>query len=87
VTQEAVDDLNMIRSRAGISTVNVADFATPDAFFDSLALERTRELLYEGQLLHDLKRWGGYIGSNFDPKDPWDDEYILPIPQSEQDTW
>ncbi|MFC2123846.1 RagB/SusD family nutrient uptake outer membrane protein [Bacteroidota bacterium] len=87
VTQEAVDDLNVIRSRAGISTVSVSDFATPEAFFDSLALERTRELLYEGQLLHDLKRWGGYIGSNFDPKDPWDPEYVLPIPQSEQDTW
>ncbi len=87
VTQEAVDDLNMIRSRAGISTVSVTDFATPDAFFDSLALERSRELLFEGQLLHDLKRWGGFIGSNFDPKDPWDAEYVLPIPQSEQDTW
>jgi len=47
VTQEAVDDLNTIRSRAGISTVSIADFATPDAFFDSLVLERTRELLYE----------------------------------------
>ena len=87
VTQEAVDDLNMIRSRAGISTVSVSDFVTSDTFFDSLVLERTRELLYEGQLLHDLKRWGGYIGSNFDPKDPWSAEYVLPIPQSEQDTW
>jgi hypothetical protein len=87
VTQAAVDDLNKIRSRAGINTVSITDFTTPEVFFDSLKLERTRELIYEGQLLHDLKRWGGYIGSKFDPKDPWDDNYVLPIPQSEQDTW
>ncbi|MFY0687260.1 MAG: RagB/SusD family nutrient uptake outer membrane protein [Cyclobacteriaceae bacterium] len=84
---QAVEDLNMIRTRAGISAVQLTDFANLDQFWDSVRLERNRELLHEGQLLHDLKRWGGEIGSLFDAIDAWDDELVLPIPRAEQDAW
>ncbi len=97
VTQSALDDINLLRSRANISTLQPSDFASDQfAFFDTLMLERSRELLYEGQLLHDLKRWRVFfdplpdefgIGNQFNINDPWDDKFILPIPQSEQDTW
>lgn len=90
ITQTAVDDLNAIRARANISTLTIADFGgDSDAFFDSLVLERTREFMHEGMLFEDLKRWGGFIG--FDTPsftfDPWDNRFVLPIPQSETDTW
>jgi len=87
VTSKAVDDLNKIRTRAGISAVAVSDFAGADALFDSLALERSREFMYEGMLLEDLKRWGGYVGRTSSPIDAWGDQFVLPIPRSEKDTW
>ncbi|MDH5608019.1 MAG: RagB/SusD family nutrient uptake outer membrane protein [Cyclobacteriaceae bacterium] len=87
LSQKALDDLNQVRTRAGLTPVLLTDFTNPALFFDSLAIERTRELLYEGQLLHDLKRWGGYVGTTFNPADPWDNKFILPLPQSERDAW
>lgn len=88
VTQAVIDDLNTIRSRAGIPTVDLADFAgNPTAFMDSVKLEKKREFIYEGQLLHDLRRWQDLIGNQFQREDPLDNEFLFDIPQSERDTW
>jgi hypothetical protein len=92
IPTQALSDLNMIRTRAGLPALQNSDFADPLEFFDSLVIERKRELIYEGHLLHDLKRWRTFdnsvaVGINFAPQDPWDDEFIFPIPQSERDTW
>ncbi len=85
----ALNDLNIIRTRAGLSALNSGDFVDSDAFYDSLIIERKRELFLEGHMLHDLRRWRAYLG---DPsivigfaKNPLDDDLILPIPQAEQD--
>ena len=88
IDNTALDDLNLIRTRAGLPALQVSDFADPFAFYDSLVLERNREFLYEGVLFHDLKRWSTYLDDvNISGSDPLDDKFILPIPQSETDTW
>ncbi|MFZ9044954.1 MAG: RagB/SusD family nutrient uptake outer membrane protein [Cyclobacteriaceae bacterium] len=87
VTQGAVDDLNMIRTRASIPAVSLADFTDPTVFFDSIKLETKREFVYEGHLLHNLRRWEDLIGNNFQKQDPLDNMFLWDIPQSEQDTW
>ncbi|WP_421874189.1 RagB/SusD family nutrient uptake outer membrane protein [Marinoscillum sp.] len=90
LTPQALADLNAIRTRAGIAELTLADFPDQAAFFDSLVVERTREFMHEGMLLEDLKRWGGFIGSavtSASEYDPWDEEFVLPIPRSERDTW
>lgn len=88
VTAQAIDDLNEIRTRAGIAAVSTSDFADADQLFDSLVVERNREFMHEGMLLEDLKRWGGYAGRTNGLKyDTWGDEFVLPIPRSEKDTW
>ncbi len=51
----ALSDVNIIRTRAGIPPLD--DSLSEFAFLDSIRVEKIRELLYEGHLLHDLKRW------------------------------
>lgn len=86
IDASALSDLNMIRNRAGLTDLTPTDLNNdPFEFYDAIKQERERELIYEGHLLHDLKRWGDFVG--FGTDDPWDDNYVLPIPQSETDTW
>jgi starch-binding outer membrane protein, SusD/RagB family len=87
VTQPALDDLNEIRTRAGIPALNIADFAVNGlpALMDSIKLEKKREFLYEGLIFHDLKRWKDGIGNP--AVVATDSKFILPIPQAETDTW
>jgi hypothetical protein len=82
----ALADVNAIRTRAGLPAL--LDTLSAFQFYDSLVLERNRELLYEGIIFHDLKRWaaaGNDVEISF-TRDPLDSEFILPIPQSECDT-
>ncbi len=78
----ALNDLNQIRTRAGLTALTLSDFASASEFGDAIRLERRRELLFEGQHLHDLKRWNGFVGSS----NARDSRFILPIPQAETDT-
>lgn len=87
VTQESLDDYNKTRLRAGLVALNTSDFNDPLIFFESLKLEKKREFLYEGLIFHDLKRWGDDIGSYSSRTPATDPKFILPIPQSETDTW
>lgn len=82
INNTALNDINQIRIRAGLSALTLSDFANPSDFRDAIRLERRRELLFEGQHLHDLKRWNGSVGST-NARDP---RFILPIPQAETDT-
>jgi len=82
----ALSDVNLLRTRAGINAMTTSLLVSPFAFYDSLILERKRELLYEGHLLHDAKRLETNVGSAFSPIDANDASLILPIPQSETDT-
>jgi len=58
---ESVDLLNQIRNRAGITLYNVSDFASKDAFRDTLLAERGREFVAEGLRRMDLIRQGKLI--------------------------
>ena len=70
-----VDDINMIRNRAGLNntgTVTLGD----------IQYERYRELIFEGHRLHDYKRWKRNVGDL-----SWDsEELIIPLPKKETDT-
>lgn len=87
INAQALSDLNKVRARAGLT--NLKDTLSATAFYDSIVLERNRELLFEGILLHDAKRWAA--GRRKDKVkiafrySPLDNRFILPIPQSECD--
>lgn len=77
----ALSDINRIRERAGIPTLDntLSEFQ----FIDSIRVEKNRELIYEGLVFHDLKRWRLLDNSvevfrNINPLN-----LILPIPQAE----
>jgi len=77
----ALEDLNMIRRRARIPELDGTESAF--AFVDSIRVEKNRELLYEGVVFHDLKRWrlldpSVSIAFGINPLNQ-----ILPIPQTE----
>ena len=61
VTQEAVDLLNEVHTRAGLPAYTLADFASVDAFLEANLLERGHELWFEGCRRSDLIRYGLYI--------------------------
>ncbi len=50
---QALADLNLIRSRAGIPIIT---FTSKQALLDSIFVERRRELCFEGHLLFDIAR-------------------------------
>ncbi len=77
----ALEDLNRIRRRAGIPELDGTQ--SEFAFIDSIRVEKNRELIYEGLIFHDLKRWrlndnSVSIAFGINPL-----SQTLPIPQSE----
>ena len=94
IDQTALSDLNRIRQRAGLDALTEATLSNdPDQFYDSLILERNRELIYEGIIYHDIRRQAanGYftgivVGGSATPfVSALDPRFILPIPQAECD--
>jgi tetratricopeptide (TPR) repeat protein len=74
VGQAPVADVNAVRNRAGLSSVNTVTV-------DDVLRQRRLELAFEGNLLHDLKRTGRSVGSlSFDAN-----ELVYPVPQRECD--
>jgi len=65
LNQESVDLVNEIRDRAFLGNaskrIQLADFASPDAFDDYLLQERLWEFCFEGERREDLIRHGKYI--------------------------
>lgn len=61
VTQEAVDLLNMVRKRAGITEYKLSDITNVQDFMDKVLLNRGQELWFEGARRTDLIRHGKYI--------------------------
>lgn len=64
VTQEAMDLVNDVRERAGLSPLNLSDYASLDKYYDMLLLERGHELYCEGHRRTDLIRFGKFIEFN-----------------------
>ncbi len=90
VTQEAVDLLNMIRTRAGVAAYQLSDFKDVNDFLDKMLLERGHEFWFEGLRKDDLIRHGKYIeyarkykGVDGKGSTTAKDEFVLwPLPQS-----
>ena len=61
VTQESIDLLNRVRTRAGLPAYTAADFSSPRDFLDKLLMERAHEHYWEGFRRQDLIRDGSYI--------------------------
>lgn len=60
ITQEAVDLLNEIRRRAGITLYTMKDFSGVADFLDKMLLNRGQEFWFEGLRRSDLIRHGKY---------------------------
>jgi hypothetical protein len=61
VTQEAVDLLNRVRTRAGLPAYTQSSFADSRDFLDKLLMERAHELYWEGSRRQDLIRDGSWV--------------------------
>lgn len=61
VTQEAMNQINDVRRRAGLNDLALADYTNINAFYDMILLERGHELFCEGQRRTDLIRFGKFI--------------------------
>lgn len=61
VTQEAIDLLNQVHTRAGLSAYQASDFSGADDFLEAVLMERGHELWFEGVRRSDLIRYGKYI--------------------------
>ncbi|MDR0939812.1 MAG: RagB/SusD family nutrient uptake outer membrane protein [Mediterranea sp.] len=56
-TKNAVEAVNVVRTRAGVAEVASKFTGSLQAFMDELRRERAVELAFEGQRFHDLRRW------------------------------
>lgn len=85
VSQDLIDRMNVLRTRAGLPTWTLASFASKAAFVDAVLIERWKELAFEGHRRMDLLRRGKNLRSG-NPKAAFGaDKTILPIPQREID--
>ena len=85
VTQEAVDLLNLVHTRAGLPAYTTSDFTGADDLLEALLTERGHELWFEGVRRSDLIRYGRYIEyARKYKKSPTAQEYmnLMPLPQN-----
>lgn len=85
ITQEAVDLLNTIRTRAGIKTYTTTDFTNVQDFLDKILLNRGQEFWFEGLRRTDLIRHGKYIeyARKYKGSETTKDAFaLMPLPQS-----
>ena len=61
ITDEAIELLNMVRTRAGLPAYTTSDFTNAADFIDKLLWERAHELWYEGCRRQDLIRNNKYV--------------------------
>ena len=63
-TQQAIDWINQVRTRAGLRNLNLADFNSKDKLFEQIAnVERPKEFGCETGRGFDLLRWGFFYDS------------------------
>ena len=61
VTENAVQLLNRVRTRAGLKAYRLGDFGSLDSFLNAVLEERGHELFFEGWRRSDLIRHGKFI--------------------------
>jgi len=64
-TQQAIDWINQVRSRAKLANLKLSDFSSKDALFEQIAnVERPKEFGCEFGRGFDLLRWGFFYSSD-----------------------
>lgn len=85
-TQESIDLINQIRTRAGVKSIVLADFTTKTALRDQLLKERGWEFFSEGKRREDLIRMDRFISGALErKKNAQSFQVLYPLPQSEID--
>lgn len=85
-SQEAIDLLNEVRSRAGASLISLSSYSSKSALKVFIMDERRREVYWEGKLREDAVRNGVYISIAQSKGRPALDYHTLfPIPLAEMD--
>ncbi len=89
VTNEAIDLLNQVRTRAGLPAYTSASFSSARDFLDKLLMERAHEFYYEGCRRQDLIRDGSFVKAMTEKCADYgqvaivtEDYHRFPIPQS-----
>jgi hypothetical protein len=88
VQLEAIELVNQLRERAGLSEWTIASFTSKEAFVDAILNERRKELAFEGHRRMDLLRNKMPLrtsGEGVEKAAFGGDYTILPIPQRERD--
>lgn len=84
--QESIDLVNVIRDAAGVSNIQLSDFANKETLNDFILAERGREFHTEGLRRQDLIRHRKFIEmARTRGKNASDYQVLYPIPQSEID--
>jgi len=86
-TQESLDLINEVRSRAGIADLTLADATDKDVYRDLILRERGWEFVAEGKRREDLLRHGKFISLALarGVTNAAEKHKLFPIPQSERD--
>lgn len=85
VSQELIDRMNALRTRAGLPTWTLTTFADKTAFVNAVLNERRKELAFEGHRRMDLLRRGQNLRAANTNAAFGAPKTILPIPQREID--
>ena len=85
VSQDLIDRINVLRTRAGLPGWVIGDFATKDAFVTAVLNERRKELAFEGHRRMDMLRRGQNLRTDLSAAAFGSDMTVLPIPQRELD--
>ena len=85
IDSDALDIVNMLRDRAGLTPFMASDFADKAAFISTILDERRKELCFEGHHRLDLLRNGLQLDPTNSATAPGGEKVIMPIPQREID--
>lgn len=84
--QESINLINRVRSRAGISEIELSDFSTKEELSNYILQEREWEFYHEGKRREDLIRQGVFISNAQNRgKNAQEHHVLFPIPQPEMD--
>lgn len=88
VTEEAIELMNKLRERAGLTLWTTSTFSSPQEFINAILNERRKELAFEGLRRMDLLRYEMPLRTSGEGAEKavfGGDLTILPIPQRELD--
>lgn len=80
VTTEAVNAVNEVRKRAGLSGLSSSATSNVEAFLDAILLERGHELFYEGCRKIDLIRFNKFAQKVYQGKGCMPTHQYMPVP-------